>query len=75
MAPGTNIDVSKEWMECMFSNQIIKVVFICGDYNIDLLNPNKHKATEEFINIIYSLNLFPKITRITLNCVTLNDNI
>ena len=55
-----------------------KVIFICGDFNIDLLNPNNHKPTEDFINTMYSLSLYPKITRpsrITSHCATLIDNI
>lgn len=55
-----------------------KPAFICGDFNIDLLNPNKHRVTDDFINTIYSMSLFPKIsrpTRITSHCATLIDNI
>lgn len=68
----------KVWMEEMYSKTSQKVMFICGDFNIDLLNPNKHKMTEEFINTIYSMSLYPKITipsRITSHCATLIDNI
>lgn len=46
--------------------------------NVDLLNPNKHKLTDDFINTIYSLGLRPKITRpsrITTHSATLIDNI
>ena len=62
----------------MFSKTNQKVIFIYGDFNIDLLNPNKHKMTDEFINTIYSMSLYPKITRpsrITTHCATVIDNI
>jgi len=36
-------------MENLFSAVNNKSLFICGDFNIDLLNPNKHKLTDEFI--------------------------
>lgn len=65
-------------MEGTFSKKGNKAVFICGDFNIDLLNPNHHKTTGEFINTMYSTSLFPEITRlsrITSHCATLIDNI
>ena len=65
-------------MEEMFTMSNQKVMFICGDFNIDLLNPNNQKPNEDFINTMYSLSLYPKITRpsrITSHCATLIDNI
>lgn len=65
-------------MENTFSKKSHKTLFICGDFNIDLLNPNNHKMTEEFINTMHSLSLYPKITRpsrITTHCAKLIDNI
>lgn len=32
-------------------------MFIGDSFNIDLLNPNKHKMIDDFINIIYSIGL------------------
>lgn len=86
MAKSKNVIISciyrvqqfKGWMECMFTKKSNKTIFICGDFNIDLLNPNKHKITDEFINTMYSMSLFLIITRpsrITFNCATLIDNI
>lgn len=77
-APGSSIEQFKDWMECMFTKKSYKNIFICGDFNIDLLNPNKHKITDEFINTMHSMSLFPIITRpsrITSYCATLIDNI
>lgn len=47
-APGSNIEIFKDSMEGMFAKTNQKVMFICGDFNIDLLNPNKHKMTEVY---------------------------
>ncbi len=77
-APGSNVELFKEWMEKMFSVNNQKDLFICGDYNIDLLNAKKHKSTEEFVDVMFSMCLFPKITkpsRITSHSATLIDNI
>lgn len=65
-------------MECTFTKKSYKNIFICRDFNIDLLNPNKHKITDEFINTMHSMSLIPIITRtskITSYCATLIDNI
>lgn len=76
--PGSNIDTFITVMERLFISAKQKNSYICGDYNIDLLNPNKHKSTEEFIELMYSMSLFPTITkptRITSHCASLIDNI
>lgn len=77
-SPGSNIDSFKDWMEENITKTNQKVMFICGDFNIDLLNPNKHNMTEDFISTMYSLGFLPKITRpsrITSHSATLIDNI
>ena len=62
-APGTSIDVFTEYVESMLVSKNNKTIFICGDFNIDLLNPNKVKAIDDCIDTMYSMSLFPKITR------------
>ena len=50
---------------------------MCGDFNIDLLQYDKHNATNNFIDQLYSLGLHPLITRptsITSHSNTLIDN-
>lgn len=49
--PASHIELFKDWME----TRVIKPIFICGDFSIDLLNPNKHKVTDELINAIYRI--------------------
>ncbi len=36
-----------------------KVLFICGDFNLDILNPTKHKLIDEFIDGMFSMSLYP----------------
>ena len=77
-APDSSIEQFKDSMEVLFASCDQKVTFICGDYNIDLMNPKKHRMTEEFVNSMYSLSLYPLITkpsRITVDSATVIDNI
>lgn len=76
--PGTKIEIFKDNIEDLFTNLNQKRMFICGDFNIDLLNPNHNKSTEEFIDSMFSMGLFLLITRptrITSHCATLLANI
>ena len=55
-----------------------KELYICGDLNIDLLKYKIHQNTSSFVEMIFSLGLFPLITkpsRITQYSHTLIDNI
>ncbi len=75
---GSNIEIFTENMKRMFIKVKQKVNYICGDFNIDLLNPNKRKLTNEFTEVMYSMGLFPTITkptRIISHGATLIDNI
>ena len=51
-----------------------KLCYILGDFNLNLMNPNCHQPTSEFLDLMYSNMLFPLImrpTRITSNTATL----
>ena len=53
-------------------------VILLGDFNIDLLKCDSNKNVSDFLGIIYSTNLLPKITsstRLTSRSQTLIDNI
>jgi hypothetical protein len=55
-----------------------KIVYLLGDYNIDLLKVDLHKPSSNFLDILFSYNLLPLInkpTRITASSATLIDNI
>ena len=55
-----------------------KICYLLGDYNIDLLNYERHIATSEFIELMHSycfISLINRPTRITNTSATLIDNI
>ena len=68
-----------ENVEHIFSDaKGMKTIFVCGDLNIDLLKHESHKSTRNFLDMMYSLDLYPLIdkpTRITDSSATLIDNI
>ena len=77
-SPGSNIECFSEWIEKLFSTVKQKTLFICGDFNIDLLNPTKLKIIDDFLDTMYSMSLYPTITkpsRITSHSATIIDNI
>ena len=56
----------------------MKTIFVCGDLNIVLLKHESHKSTRNFLDMMYSLGMYPLIdkpTRITDFSATLIDNI
>ena len=55
-----------------------KKLYLCGDFNIDLLKYENHELTRTFVDTLLSLGLFPLITKPTRNTdigETLMDNI
>ena len=77
-APGSDTQTFIDYIEKQFSDLGNKDIFLCGDMNMDLLKYNEHKPTENFVNLLYSLSMHPKITRptrITSHSSTLIDNI
>ena len=59
-------------------NKENKIVYLLGDYNIDLLKTECHRPTSDFVEILFSNSLFPLITkptRITNETATIIDNI
>ena len=53
-------------------------LFVCGDFNIDLLKNGEHVGTTKFVDAMYSIGLYPLIdkpSRITQYSATLIDNI
>ena len=77
--PGSNIDTFCENVERIFENNPHnKTIFLCGDFDINILKQSRHLSTKHFIDIIYSLGLYPRITkptRISKDTATLIDNI
>ena len=53
-------------------------VYLCGDFNVNLLNFESHKATGEFLDMSLEKGFIPYITkptRVTAHSATLIDNI
>lgn len=76
--PGSCINTFNQNLESIFGTINNKIHLVCGDYNLDLLNPHRNTKILDFINTMYSNSLFPLITkpsRITTETATLIDNI
>ena len=77
--PGSNIDMFIDTINSIFSDsKYISSLFVCGDFNIDLLKNGEHVGTTKFIDAMYSIGLYPLIdkpSRITQYSATLIDNI
>ena len=53
-------------------------VYICGDFNIDMLKYDTHSESRYFIDSMFSMGFIPKITkptRVTADSTSLIDNI
>ena len=79
-APNTNIDVFIEKINVYLDklNQTNKLLYIMGDFNINLLNVDTHEQSGNFVESMFSYNLYPLITKpstITPSTATLIDNI
>ena len=79
-APNTDLSMLSEFLANILRNVKKNTVYrsMCGDFNVDLLQFDKHCATNDFIDQIYTLGLHPLITRptrITSHSKTLIDNI
>ena len=78
--PNSDIEMFNKELESILSkvNKEGKLIYLMGDTNIDLFKTNDHNKSSEFIDLVYSYNLFPLITkptRVTENSATLIDNI
>ena len=78
--PGTDLKSFNEYVEGFLAKIKAekKFLYLLGDYNIDLLQSDKHSSTQDFLDILYSHHLLPNITkptRVTKSSATLIDNI
>ena len=77
--PGSSVDSFIDVLNNLFSSlSKRKNIYLCGDFNINLLNAESHKATRDYLNFLYSLGLYPLInkpTRFALGSASLIDNI
>ena len=62
--PGSDVDLFCESLEQIFSDVMPrKSMFICGDFNIDLMKHETHNGTKRFLDCMYGLGLYPLIDR------------
>ena len=77
--PGAPLERFTEALEELYSDiKKNKVLYICGDFNVDLLKQDTHSPTKLFFDTMLGLGLFPLInkpSRITSQTATLIDNI
>ena len=78
--PGSDMQTFIDQIETVIKNvkNVKKSIFLCGDLNIDLLKYNDNTPTKNFVDMMFSLGLYPlldKPTRITDHSATLIDNI
>ena len=77
-APKTELGQLNEFISNCCQNTRNKTVYLCGDFNIDLLQHDTNNITNNFIDHLYSFGLHSLITRptrITRHSKTLIDNI
>ena len=78
--PGQDLSIFNEFFDKVLThvsrNQ--KLVYLMGDFNVNLLNEDTHSHTNDFINTLTSHSFYPSITkptRITSRSASLIDNI
>ena len=77
-APNTNILRFNDELQNILETVKQSKVYICGDYNIDLLKYECHQNSKDFVNQLFSYGFYPLIkspTRVTGTTSTLIDNI
>ena len=77
-APNTSINKLIENLSYILGNLTSKVVYICGDFNVDLLHCEEQTELKHFLDQMFSSGLYPLITRptgITATTATIIDNI
>lgn len=50
--PGSSMEIFNNSLESMFASNNQKLMFICGDFNVNLLKVNKDKMVDEFIETV-----------------------
>jgi len=78
--PSANIEDFTSKLDALLKNLNQKKyqIFILGDINIDFLKCNTHSLTEDYLEMLYTNNMLPVITkptRITSHTATLIDHI
>ena len=61
-APNTNVDILSDFIITILRNNRNKTTYLCGDFNIDLLQSDKNNYISNFIDQLYSMGLHLLIT-------------
>ena len=65
--PGSSIDICIDTLEGIFRNTKQNMnIFLCGDFNINLLNQDMNKGTVDFTDQLFRLGLYLVILQIYL---------
>ena len=76
---GSIVEFNSKWENVVNNtNHGHKDLYICGDFNIDLLKTDGHHETQNFVSLMYGAGLFPTITkptRITEYSSTIIDHV
>ena len=77
--PNTDVSLfNAEMSSILYKIRDSKLIFIAGDFNLDLIKVGSHEPTDEFLNTVATHSFSPIIrdpTRITETTATLIDNI
>ena len=78
--PSTNVHLFNEQFVPFISelSQLKGDVYVCGDFNIDILRYDTHSESKNFVDLMFSMGFMPKLnkpTRITLDSAKSIDNV
>ena len=77
-SPNGDFNKYKQYVDMFFNYNKNNTIFVCGDFNVNLLNHGQHYSTDNFLDILHGYGLHTLITqptRITIHSATLLDNI
>ena len=65
--PDSSVDVFNERINDILNviQKENKLIYVMGDLNIDLLKSDVHKSISSLLDVLYSYNVFPVITKPT----------
>ena len=75
-APGSDVTLFCDNIDRLFNQVAIKkAIFTCGDFNIDLFKHDSRSGTKYFLDLMFSLGMYPIITKPTRISKARIDNI
>ena len=77
-SPNGDFNKFNEYVDMFLNYDKNNAIFVCGDFNVNLLSHGQHQLTDNFLDILHGYGLYTLITqptRITIHSATLLDNI